>query len=240
MKYQAKTEIQELLSDADRLYLELAENDTLSRWRQEMTSGNEAFRQNKPGLALHFFEKATGIAEGMLTSSLERNLYPDSALTALSQAKRNIAEIYLRMGQLERAVSLKESFFDQLCDTDLDAGSFMWDFHRTLQVDELPDGQTIFCVMFSDVAEANKWWLVARREAVDLCNDDPGYEVDAYITSPLAVLADVWVGLTDLRAQLKSQQILMTGERQIVNSAERWFPRSMYKEVIGDIVAGTD
>ncbi len=129
---------------------------------------------------------------------------------------------------------------DQLCDTDLDAGSFMWDFHRTLQVDELPDGQTVFCVMFSDVGEANKWWMVAAREAVDLCNDDPGYEVDAYITAPLAVLADVWVGLTDLRAQLKSQQILMTGERQIVNSAERWFPRSMYKEIMDDIVAGTD
>lgn len=117
MKYQAKTEIQKILSEADKLYLELAENDILSRWRQEMTSGNDAFRQNKPGLALHFFEKATTIAEEMLISSLARDLYPDSALTALSQAKRNITEIYLRLGQLERAVSLKESFFEQLCGT---------------------------------------------------------------------------------------------------------------------------
>ncbi|MCG8492875.1 MAG: hypothetical protein MI743_14745 [Sneathiellales bacterium] len=116
MKYQAKTEIQNFLSEADKLYLELTENDTLSKWRQEMTSGNEAFRKNKPGLALHFFEKATTIVEEMLASSLARDLYPDSALTALSQTKRNSAEIYLRLGQLERAVRLKESFFDQLCD----------------------------------------------------------------------------------------------------------------------------
>lgn len=120
---------------------------------------------------------------------------------------------------------------DQLCDVDLDAGSFMWDFHRTLNCDELPDGQTVFCVMFSDITQAEKWWLIADRDTVDLCNDDPGRDVDVYISGTLAGLADTWMGNVPLATQLNDKHILLTGERHIVDRVERWFPRSIYSDI---------
>lgn len=120
---------------------------------------------------------------------------------------------------------------DQLCDIDLDVGSFMWDFHRTLQVSQLPDGKTVLCVIFSELTEAQKWWLIADRESVDLCNEDPGHDVDVYISGTLDGLAGIWMGDADLAGQIKTKKLMLTGERQIVSSAERWFPRSSYADV---------
>lgn len=120
---------------------------------------------------------------------------------------------------------------DQLCDIDLDVGSFMWDFHRTLQVSQLPDGKTVLCIIFSELTEAKKWWVIADRKSVDLCNKDPGHEVDVYITGTLNGLASTWMGDTDLAGQIRSKQIILTGERLIVGSAERWFPRSRYADI---------
>ncbi|CAA0121362.1 putative HTH-type transcriptional regulator [Halioglobus japonicus] len=120
---------------------------------------------------------------------------------------------------------------DQLCDIDLDVGGFMWDFHRTLQVSQLPDGKTVLCVIFSELKEAQKWWMIADRQSVDLCNDDPGHDVDVYITGTLQGLASIWMGDVALASEMSSKQLMLTGERQIVGSAERWFPRSSYADV---------
>ncbi len=51
---------------------------------------------------------------------------------------------------------------EQLCDADLDVGTFMWDFHRTLNVVEFPDGQTVVSVIFSDLTIAQRWWFVSH------------------------------------------------------------------------------
>ena len=122
---------------------------------------------------------------------------------------------------------------EQLCDVDLDVGGFMWDFHRTLKVNELPDGKTVFSVIFSDQTSAQQWWLIADagNNAVDLCNADPGYDVEVYITGTLEGLAALWMGDESIAAQLKDKRLILSGERQVVNSVERWFPRSHYAEV---------
>ena len=66
----------------------------------------------------------------------------------------------------------------RLSEEDLDTGSFMWDFHRTLNTAELPDGETVFSVHLSDVPDYQNWWLIAEQGTVDLCTDDPGREID--------------------------------------------------------------
>lgn len=116
---------------------------------------------------------------------------------------------------------------DHLCNADLDAGSFMWDFHRTLKIDELPEGETVFCVMVDDT----KWWLIASHDMVDLCNEDPGREVDVYLSAPLAVMAELWMGDTNVEAAIKSKDLLLSGSNHLTRTATRWFPTSNYAEV---------
>ena len=114
---------------------------------------------------------------------------------------------------------------------DLDVGTFMWDFHRTLNTSELPDGETVFSVKFSGLESHSNWWLVANRETVDLCTDDPGKEVDLYISSTLPALAEVWMGDCDVTSAVIAEDIMLTGAAYLVRSASQWFPKSRYADV---------
>ncbi|TRY31328.1 winged helix-turn-helix transcriptional regulator [Aliiglaciecola sp. M165] len=119
---------------------------------------------------------------------------------------------------------------DQLCDIDIDAGTFMWDFHRTLRIESLPDGQHVFCVILSDQPDATKWWMIAKSDSVDLCNEDPGYDVSMYITCTLRSLAEVWMGEKSLAAYA-DREIKFNGAGYLRKNVMSWFPLSRYVDV---------
>jgi len=118
----------------------------------------------------------------------------------------------------------------RLEDEDIDVGAFMWDFHRTLKVDELPDGDTVFCVQISNAKDMDKWWLIAHASEVDLCTEDPGHNVDLYIAGKLENLAAVWMGDVTLQKAVAEGVINLTGEPHLEKSAHRWFPRTIYAD----------
>lgn len=114
---------------------------------------------------------------------------------------------------------------------DLDVGCFMWDFHRSLNTAELPDGETVFSIAFSDLDAHSKWWLVAKGDVVDLCTDDPGKEIDLYISSTLPALAEVWMGDTEVSSAIKADDVMLTGPAYLTRTASQWFPKSRYADV---------
>ena len=63
----------------------------------------------------------------------------------------------------------------ELGDEDLDPRLLMWDIHRNLDLDALPDGRTVLHFRFTDVdSKAARWWLLVDAEGVDVCDTDPG------------------------------------------------------------------
>ncbi len=127
-------------------------------------------------------------------------------------------------------------------DEDLDAGSFMWDFHRSLKTEELPDGETVISVNFSDIETHNRWWLIAQADTVDLCTDDPGKDVDLYISSSLAALAEIWMGDIGIRDAMDEDGVMITGSSHLMRTISSWIPQSRYakvrpKRIIDDDVA---
>ena len=119
----------------------------------------------------------------------------------------------------------------RLEDEDIDVASFMWDFHRSLNLEELPEGETVFCVQFPDLETYKIWWLVASEETVDLCTDDPGKNVDLYISCDFVDLASVWMGDETVREACDANRLSLTGAGYLMKSATRWFPRSRYADV---------
>ena len=119
----------------------------------------------------------------------------------------------------------------RLEDEDIDVACFMWDFHRTLKVDELPEGDTVFCIQFPEQDTYQKWWLIANDDTVDLCTDNPGRDVDIYLSSSLITLVSIWMGDIPVKDALDAGQLELIGEAYLVNSAARWFPMSRYAHV---------
>jgi DNA-binding HxlR family transcriptional regulator len=128
----------------------------------------------------------------------------------------------------------------RLQDEDLDVSGFMWDFHRTLDTAELPDGETVLHVRFEELKAYSEWWLIASASGVDLCTDDPGRVIDLYITMDLVTAASVWMGDSDIRQAVSQKRLKTSGSRHLEKTMHRWFPRSRYAEVRPEKFAATD
>lgn len=109
---------------------------------------------------------------------------------------------------------------------DCDVGGFMWDFHRTLRTEGFPDGETVILVQISDRKELNTWWVIANGDSVDLCPEDPGHNVDIYLTAPLANLIALWFGELEVHEAMKGQSIFLDGPGHLINSARDWMAQS--------------
>ena len=119
----------------------------------------------------------------------------------------------------------------QMSDDELDVELLMWDIHRRIQTDSLPDGETVLSFNFSDLDKYRKWWLVVSRDDVDLCTEDTGKDVDLYISSDIRTMVEVWQGDLDLNAMLRDERIHAVGSRVLIRSMEDWFGLCAFADV---------
>ena len=119
-----------------------------------------------------------------------------------------------------------------LGDEDLDPKLLLWDMHRRIALEDLPPGRTVVEFRFSDVTNApRRWWLVLTREAADVCDADPGHEVDLTLSGTLRALTRVWRG--DLRwgEAIRSGDIEVEGRPALRRAFPSWFALSAFAVV---------
>ena len=119
----------------------------------------------------------------------------------------------------------------QMTDTELDVEFLMWDLQRRLQVDRLPDGETVLCFEFEELERFSTWWLVACQDQVDLCSENPGKEVDLYINSTVRDLALVWRGDVPIAKALRSRSIRTHGNVHLARTIQEWLGVCLYADV---------
>lgn len=120
----------------------------------------------------------------------------------------------------------------QLSDEELDVDLLMMDVQRRILTDHLPGGETVLCFSFADVPDlsgackAMSWWLVINDDEIDLCDRDPGKDVDLYISSKIRDMVEVWEGDQDLKTALREERLTAIGDRRLIRSMPDWFGRS--------------
>ena len=106
----------------------------------------------------------------------------------------------------------------------------MWDIQRRLQIDKLPDGETIFCFIFDDLTKFKNWWLVVRDGAVDLCTENPGKDVDLYVNTTLRNLVEVWEGDIEIKTAQRKKILKTQGNRQLAKTMTEWLGICLYAD----------
>ena len=113
---------------------------------------------------------------------------------------------------------------------DLDPGLLMWDIRRRVDVSALPE-QPRTAVQFQLMGVPSKlqrWWLVFEHGDADLCLKDPGFEVDLYVTAPMRVAAEVWLGRRSIAEAVRSGDLTLDGPKPQVSAFPRWFTLSIF------------
>jgi len=119
----------------------------------------------------------------------------------------------------------------QMTDTELDVEFLMWDLQRRLQTSGLPDGETVLRFEFDELERFRTWWLVACNGDVDLCSEDPGKEVDLYISSTVRDLAHVWRGDVAMKKALRGKSIRTHGNTHLARTMPDWLGVCLYADV---------
>jgi DNA-binding HxlR family transcriptional regulator len=115
----------------------------------------------------------------------------------------------------------------ELGDEDLDPHLLLWDMHRNVDMEAVPDGRTVIACVFPDVPpSARHWWLVITGDGVDVCDEDPGHPVRVTMEATLRTLTRIWRGDLSWEAALRSEALVLHGEPQARRALPRWFTLS--------------
>ena len=116
----------------------------------------------------------------------------------LTEAGEDLRPVVMSLGfwgqrWVESSLSLKN----------LDPSLLMWDMRRSLDPTPLPPKQCTIRFVYPELTPAKRsWWLVIAGGTIDLCQVDPGFEVDLYVQSSLRTMTAVWMGISTLKLSL--------------------------------------
>lgn len=128
----------------------------------------------------------------------------------------------------------------KLPEGELHPSTLIWDIHRFLKTENLPARRTVLHVEFTDLKRFRLWWLVVQGGEVDVCLDDPGYEVDLTIRCELLILTQVFMGDLPIAHAQASDRLELAGDSQLIKSMPRWFGLMPFSSVEPGIAVATD
>lgn len=111
----------------------------------------------------------------------------------------------------------------------LDPSLLMWDMRRSLDVKLLARRRYTIQFLYPELPGAQKrWWLVVESGEVDLCNFDPGHQLDLLVTSSLRTMTAVWMGLTTVQKESDSGHMEVEGDPVLACHMQQWLGLSPF------------
>ncbi len=166
--------------------------------------------------------EATGVVERRCGEGARS---PEYHLTVAGRETAAIVELFGVWGQ--RWVR------NVLGEDELDVGLLMWAVSGTIDAGWFPATRTVVQFTFSDRPKLrwNLWWLVVDDGDVDMCVDDPGFDVDLYVTTDLRTLTKVSMGDIPARAAVRSGAVELHGSRKLASGFGTWMGFSPFATV---------
>lgn len=144
----------------------------------------------------------------------------------LTESGRELAPIVDALG----AWGLR--WIGELGEEDLDPHLLMWDIRRTVPIDRWPRSRTVLQFELQGAGDGgSRWWLVVSGGDVDLCDYDPGYEVNAVVAGSLRALVRLWRGDVSWPQALRSGAIAVRGPSSVQRLVPEWLGQSRLSAV---------
>lgn len=114
----------------------------------------------------------------------------------------------------------------------LDPSLLMWDMRRHLIPQSMPGvapgRRHVVQFTYPELPNRRDWWLVIDNGHVDLCQTDPGFDIDLYVECPLRSMTSIWMGLSNVAAELAADRLQLTGEKDLARSMQAWLGLSPF------------
>jgi DNA-binding HxlR family transcriptional regulator len=118
--------------------------------------------------------------------------------------------------------------YDGLSDEELSAAQCAQHFCGLVKSDGLPSGTTVIEIVLEDVEEMSHVFVMIRGDEREICDENPGHEVDVYVRSTLRTLTEIMLGDLSLLAARASGALRVTGPTVYTKNLAKWFPVSEF------------
>jgi len=158
---------------------------------------------------------------GIVTASRKPNGLVDYRL---SEAGEELRPLIMGLGHwaqrwVESRLSLKN----------LDPSLLMWDVRRGLNLKLLPNRRCMIQFLYPELPSPQQsWWLVVDGGTVDVCNFDPGHELDLLVKCSLRAMTAIWMGWTTIKKESQSGDLEIEGDPSLARSMEHWLGLSAF------------
>jgi DNA-binding HxlR family transcriptional regulator len=156
-------------------------------------------------------------AEGIV----ERRLLPDGRTQGyyLTEAGAEFAPVVQALGVWGQRWSRRE-----LEEGEIDLGLLIWAMERSVKADAFGPDRAVVRLELTDQPEATRfWWFVNEKGAVQLCLEDPGFEVGLYLAAALPDMIYVMRGDIALPRALESGSLEAIGTDHMRRALPAWF-----------------
>jgi DNA-binding HxlR family transcriptional regulator len=111
---------------------------------------------------------------------------------------------------------------------DYDVELLMLYLQRSVVPEKLPQGETIIRFKFTDMTDKVDWWIIVADGEAETCDKDPGKDVDIYLTTTVATMADLWMGKESWRMARRDGRMSIIGNRYLVENVTVWMENSIF------------
>lgn len=120
-----------------------------------------------------------------------------------------------------------------LGEEDLDPNLLLWDMHRNVDHAAVPKPRAVVHFNFPDMpVRVRRWWLVITFDEVDVCDTDPGHEVDLAVTADLRDMTRVWRGDCSWSDAVRSGRLVLAGPPALRRALPGWFKLPAFASVV--------
>jgi DNA-binding HxlR family transcriptional regulator len=118
-----------------------------------------------------------------------------------------------------------------LHESELDARAVLWDIHRRVRLDALPEKPLVVRFELSDVRGPRAHhYLLLRRSEVSLCTTNPGFPEELCVRTDRRTLVRWWRGDVSFQ-QARQAGLVLDGRREWVRAFPGWFERYLFAAV---------
>jgi DNA-binding HxlR family transcriptional regulator len=142
----------------------------------------------------------------------------------LTEAGRELQSIVMSLG-----IWGQRWVHSELSLKNLDPSLLMWDMRRSLDVTPMPPKRSTIQFHYPELPSSRQfYWLVIENKSVDVCQVDPGHDVDLFAECSLRTMTMIWMGMTTVQAELDAGRLELSGDRALARSMQRWLGLSPF------------
>lgn len=119
----------------------------------------------------------------------------------------------------------------KMSDSEMDLELLMLYLQRSILPDKLPGKETVIRFMFTDIDEHKEWWLVVSEEKVDVCDRDPGKDVEVYFNTDLRTMIHLWMGDISYKSALADDKLKLIGPTGLTRNVSNWLVPSIFADI---------